>query len=51
MSIIRITKEQVVNAQKVKEKTFEEDIDFKTFEEHKESSRKRTIKQPKKEAK
>jgi len=51
MTIIRITDEQVSNAKKAKEKSIEEDIDFKVFEEHRLSSKEISTKQSKKEAK
>jgi len=51
MSIIKITKEQVTNAQKVKEKSIEEDTDFRAFEEHKAKSREINTKQSEKGAK
>jgi len=49
MSIIRVTKEQVVNARKDKEKSFEEDVEFKAYEGGKERGRKKTIEQSEKE--
>jgi len=51
MTIIRITAEQVLNAQKAKEKSIMEDIDFQAFEEHRLRSKEIITKQSKKEAK
>lgn len=51
MSIIRITKEQVVNAQKAKQMSFNEDMEFKALEEEKERDSKKAVEKSEKEAK